>query len=75
MTAGNALVAARPVLIAQISDLHITPPGTFAYVVEGTNGDDVLTLQKVGGVDEPQAVEMLCHAVVLARAQMSAKLR
>jgi len=24
-------VAARPVLIAQISDLHITPPGTFAY--------------------------------------------
>jgi 3',5'-cyclic-AMP phosphodiesterase len=21
----------RPVLIAQISDLHITPPGTFAY--------------------------------------------
>ena len=31
MTAGNALVAARPVLIAQISDLHITPPGTFAY--------------------------------------------
>jgi Icc protein len=31
LTAGNALVAARPVLIAQISDLHITPPGTFAY--------------------------------------------
>ena len=24
-------MAARPVLIAQISDLHITPPGTFAY--------------------------------------------
>jgi Icc protein len=31
LTAGNTLVAARPVLIAQISDLHITPPGTFAY--------------------------------------------
>jgi len=31
LTAGNAPVAVRPVLIAQISDLHITSPGTFAY--------------------------------------------
>jgi 3',5'-cyclic-AMP phosphodiesterase len=31
LAAGDTLVAVRPVLIAQISDLHIKPPGELAY--------------------------------------------